>query len=97
MKMKLRRHDRNRFELEIIKLETIFSSWADPERLFRQTLECLPEDIGSIPLSIGHLPIAHREILPGEILHPFQITKTRPVALMRACLSYARPLGQWRV
>lgn len=93
MKMELRGQDRNRLELEIINLETIISNWADPGRLFRQTLGCLSEEIGLIPLSIGHIQIARPEILPGEILHSFQITKTHLVALKRARLAWVHPPG----
>jgi hypothetical protein len=70
MKMQLRRQDRKRFELEIIRPKPIFSNLAEPRRLFRKILECLTKNIGSIHLPVGPLKKAYPDILSSEILRP---------------------------
>ena len=97
MKMELRGQDRNRFQLKIFSPQPIFSKVADPGGLFRKIFECLPKDIGSIHHPIGPLQRDYPEILSAEVLRLFQITKTRLVALTRAWLSFAHPLGHWWV
>ena len=97
MKMELRGQDRNRFESRIFSPQPIFSNVADPRGLFRKIFEFLPKDIGSIHRPIGPLQRVHPEILSAEVLRPFQFTKPRLVALLRAWLSYAHPLGHWWV